>query len=154
MREIMELDTLSLNLFTNGPGSTEAGSCLANNHNWQPSGRQGFRLWQLFLSRVHPVTKIIHAPSIQPYTAQAAYGFSGIPQNMRCLFFSINNVAVFTLTNRECIEIMTMPKKETSWFCAQALQKHLRYTGFLRRIDLTTLQALVFYLVTIPHPHT
>ncbi|KAG5660910.1 hypothetical protein KAF25_002553, partial [Fusarium avenaceum] len=155
MREIVELHSPSLNLFTNGLGSTEAGSYLGNDNNWQPSGRQGFRLWQVFLSRVHPVTKIIHAPSIQPYAAQAAYGFSGIPQNMKCLLFSIYNVAMFSLTDRECIEIMNLPKKKISWFCAQALQKHLGSTDFLRRSDLTTLQALVFYLLSLQsYSHT
>ncbi len=42
-----------------------------------PDPAQVFRLWQIYLDKVNPLTKIIHVPTLQPYLASATTGSSG-----------------------------------------------------------------------------
>ncbi|KAJ4078992.1 hypothetical protein NW760_015003 [Fusarium oxysporum] len=115
---------------------------------------QIFHLWKVFLNRVHPVTKIIHAPSTQLHVVEAACtSGSGLSARTQALLFSIYNAALFTLSNDECLEFMGRPKRQVAQSCAKALRVHLRRTNFLRSASLTTLQAVVLYLFSLQGHH-
>lgn len=111
---------------------------------------QIFYLWKIFLNRVHPVTKILHAPSTQLHVVDAACtSGSGLSDPIQALLFSIYNAALFTLSNDECLESLGRHKRHVSQSCAKALRIRLRKANFLRSASLTTLQALVLYLVSV-----
>lgn len=111
---------------------------------------QIFHLWKIFLNRVHPVTKILHAPSTQLHVVEAACtSGSGLSDATQALLFSIYNAALFTLSNDECLEFLGRPKRQVSQSCVKALRVRLRRANFLRSVSLTTLQALVLYLVNL-----
>lgn len=111
---------------------------------------QIFHLWKVFLNRIHPVTKILHAPSTQLHVVEAACtSGSGLSDTTQALLFSIYNAALFTLSNDECLEFVGRPKRQVSQSCAKALRVRLRRANFLRSASLTTLQALVLYLVRL-----
>src|SRR5688572_4946521 len=61
---------------------------LSDDSLW-PEAAHIFRLWQIYLDRVNPLTKIIHVPSLQPYVAEAASGTQNVPKNFEALLFSI-----------------------------------------------------------------
>lgn len=61
-----------------------------------------FFLWQTYLKRVHPVLKIIHAPSFQSQIVE--YLQRGKPDDSQthCLLYAVSYAAIVALTTEEC----------------------------------------------------
>ncbi|RYP69085.1 hypothetical protein DL771_006316 [Monosporascus sp. 5C6A] len=60
-------------------------------------------LWQKFLDRVNPLTKVIHVPTLQPMVAEAATNIDSVPKNVEALLFSIYTMAAVSLSDEELI---------------------------------------------------
>jgi hypothetical protein len=112
-----------------------------------PDAAHIFRLWQIFLDRVHPVTKIIHVPTLQPYLAEATTGSHNIPKNVEVLLFSIYLLATVSLTPEETQAMLGTGREEALARYSAGVRLGLLRMGFMKSHDLTTLQALVMYLV-------
>src|SRR3954470_8119103 len=78
---------------------------------WPDAGHL-FRLWQIYLDRVNPLTKVIHVPSLQPYLAEAVNGPQTLAKNVEALLFSIFVMAVVSLTPEECQGILGYSREE------------------------------------------
>ena len=115
-----------------------------------PDAAHVFRLWQIFLDRVNPLTKIIHVPTLQPYLAAATSGSQHVPRNIEALLFSIYLMAVISLTADECQALLGYSREEALQRFSSGVRLSLLRMGFLKTHDLTTLQALVIYLVRPP----
>lgn len=129
---------------TPGPG--------AKMENLWPEAAHIFRLWQIYLDRVNPLTKIIHVPSLQPFVANAASGSQNVPMNVEALLFSIFVMAAVSLTPDECRGLLGYSREEALQRFSRGARLRLVGVGFLKSHDLTTLQALVIYLVYMPLP--
>lgn len=112
-----------------------------------PEAAHVFRLWQIYLDRVNPLTKIIHVPTLQPHIADAAANPHNVPRNIEALLFSIFLMAVVSLTPEECELLLGYPKEQAYRKFSTGVRLTLMRMGFLKSHDLTTLQALVIYLV-------
>ncbi|KAK3945772.1 putative fungal-specific transcription factor domain-protein [Diplogelasinospora grovesii] len=108
-----------------------------------------FRLWQIFLDRVNPLTKIIHVPTLQPYLAEATSGSQNVPKNIEALLFSIFLMAVISLTAEECQSLLGYSREQALQRYSSGVRLSLVRIGFLKSPDLTTLQALVIYLISL-----
>lgn len=115
-----------------------------------PDPAHVFPLWQLFLDRVHPITKIIHVPTLQPYLAEATSGSHKIPKNVEVLLYSVFIMAVVSLNPEECLGLLGCSREQALQRYSSGVRLGLRRLGFLKSHDLTTLQALVIYLVGLP----
>jgi hypothetical protein len=115
-----------------------------------PEAAHIFRLWQIYLDRVNPLTKIIHVPSLQPYVAEAASGSQNVPKNVEALLFAIFVMAAVSLTPDECRVLLGYSREEALQRYSAGVRLSLVGVGFLKTHDLTTLQALVIYLVYAP----
>ncbi|KAH7139638.1 C6 zinc finger protein, partial [Dactylonectria estremocensis] len=125
---------------------------MANLEDMQPSPRQVFYLWQAYLDRVHPLTKILHPPSLQPYILESTNGLATLSRSMTTLLFSIYNVAVLSLTDDECFKTFGMSCKTASRRFIAGFKTSLAGLDFLRQCDLTTFQSLILYLLSIKDP--
>jgi hypothetical protein len=112
-----------------------------------PDPIQVLRLWQVFLDRVNPLTKIIHVPSLWPHVAEAANNSCNIPKNVEALLYAIFLMAVVSLTPDECREQLGQSREEALQRYSLGAQQSLYRMKFLKCLDLTTLQAYVLYLV-------
>lgn len=113
----------------------------------QPDPGHIFRLWQIYLDRVNPLTKIIHVPTLQPYLVEATSGSQNIPKNVGALLFSIYTLATVSLTEDECQEMLGISREKALEKFSNGVRLALTRMGFLKCHDITTLQALVIYLV-------
>ncbi|CAH0019848.1 unnamed protein product, partial [Clonostachys rhizophaga] len=104
-------------------------------------------LWQVFLDRVNPVTKLIHVPSVQPYLAQATAPWPWLPENIEVLLFAIYAVAVVALDDNECISMLGSPKNTLFQRYTSTLRSALHRARFLKTTDIVILQALTLHLV-------
>ncbi|KAI0014531.1 fungal-specific transcription factor domain-containing protein [Xylariomycetidae sp. FL0641] len=108
-----------------------------------------FRLWQLFLERVNPLTKVIHVPTVQPYVLDAGTDMSSVPLNYQALLFSIFNLAVISLSNDECSQLLGMSRDAAfNQFSTASKSALVRYQ-YLKNHDMVILQALVLYIASL-----
>lgn len=112
-----------------------------------PTPAQIVRLWQIYLERCHPLTKIIHVPTMRPYLLEATGDSPQLPKNIETLLFSIYTLATVSMTKDECEEILGMSREKSLARFGSGVRLNLTRMGFLKTHDLFTLQALVIYLV-------
>jgi hypothetical protein len=131
-----------------GESSSSAASHPTNMDDLAPDPVHVFRLWQLFLDRVNPLTKIVHVPSLQPYVMEAATGMTGLPLNYQALLFAIYTMATLSLSDAECVHMLGVSRdRAIARFSAGARSALVRF-NFLKNHDMAVLQALLFYLVS------
>lgn len=114
-----------------------------------PSAVQIFRLWQVFLERVNPITKLIHVPTLQPIVIEAAANHRNVPHNVQALLFSIYLISVVSLSKAETKQMLDMTKEEALKKFTAGVKAALTKTDFLKHYDMVTLQALVLYLISL-----
>ncbi|KAI1852421.1 hypothetical protein JX265_011054 [Neoarthrinium moseri] len=121
-------------------------SNLADLH---PEPAHVFRLWQTFLERVNPLTKVIHVPSVQPLVVEAATNKDNLPKNVEALLFSIYTLGVVAMSESECIAVLGIPKDDAFARFSKGARVALMRIGILHKYDLVVLQAMVLYLTSI-----
>lgn len=128
-------------LFGNDDTSTTSLEALT------PSPSHIARLWQIYLDRCNPLTKIIHVPTVQPYLLVATGDSPNLPKNIEALLFAIYTLAVVSMTKEECEDILGTNRDTALAKFSRGVRTCLTRLGFLKTHDLFTLQALVIYLV-------
>ncbi|KAK1486734.1 C6 zinc finger protein [Colletotrichum cuscutae] len=107
------------------------------------------RLWQVFLERVNPMIKVIHVPSLEPLVFEAATDRFNLSPDLEALLCSINVVAIMALSEAESIQMLKLEKARALRNSMSALKKAMSKVDFLRKYNMTTLQCLVLYLVSL-----
>ncbi|GKT63825.1 fungal specific transcription factor domain-containing protein [Colletotrichum tofieldiae] len=116
-----------------------------------PSAVQSFRLWQVFTSNVHPLTKVLHGPSVQEEILRSLSEPASIDGPTEALVFSIYLVAVISLTDEECRDLLGESReKHLARYC-HATEAALSKVDFLRSTNLKVLQAFTLYLLSLRH---
>ncbi|KAF9880270.1 C6 zinc finger protein [Colletotrichum karsti] len=114
-----------------------------------PDASQIFRLWQIFLERVNSLTKIIHAPTLQPCVVEAASNPGTLPHNVEALLFAVYSMSVVAMTEEECRNVLGSSTNAAFRRFASGTRRSLFRAEFLKSHDLTTLQALVLHMMSI-----
>lgn len=112
-----------------------------------PSAVHAFKLWQVFISNVHPLTKLLHGPSVQKDLLQVLSEPPSTPSPSECLIYSIYLVAVVSLTDKECSNMFDESRKDLLARYCNLTEVALSRVDFLRSTDLRVLQAFTLYLV-------
>lgn len=120
-----------------------------NQEDLTPNPSHIVRLWQIYLDRCNPLTKVIHVPTVQPYVLEATSNAPNLPKNVEALLFAIYTLAVVSMTKEESEEVLGMPREKALARFSAGLRSCMIRLGFLKTHDLFTLQALVIYLVGI-----
>ncbi|KAI0544850.1 fungal-specific transcription factor domain-containing protein [Xylaria curta] len=115
---------------------------------WLRADRALF-LWQIFLSRFNPLTKVIHTPSLEPYALRAGTSSHNLPTDIEALLFSIYSVAVTTLSSEECKDRLGLSKGDAIRHFSFSSRQALSKLDFLNTRNLHTLQALFLYLLSL-----
>lgn len=107
-----------------------------------------FRLWQIFLDKVNPLIKVVHAPTVQQLVLDASSNLEKIPKGVEALMFSIYTLAVTSLDDGECVSLLGDRKATLLPRYRAGAKQALRNAGFLRSSELLVLQAYFLVLVT------
>ncbi|EEA25625.1 conserved hypothetical protein [Talaromyces marneffei ATCC 18224] len=107
-----------------------------------------FKLWQVFLENVNPLTKVIHAPVLQQQMLNAIGDLSSMGKGMEALLFSIYSCALHSMTDEEVQKELGQEKSLLQARFRIATQKALANAGLLKTTDLVLLQAFCLYLVS------
>lgn len=117
---------------------------------YHPDPVHAFRLWQIFLDRVNPLTKVVHVPTLQPYVIEATTDPSKVPMHYQALLLGVYLMAVVALNEQECHQILGMPRDQALQKFTLGTKQALQRFDFLRNYDMAALQALVLFLVSSP----
>lgn len=118
-------------------------------HLW-PTSAHVFRLWQIYIERVNPLSKVIHVPSLQPYLVEACVGMENVPQNIQGLLFAIFLMAVIAMREEETQEYLGMPRDQAFTRFSSGTRRTLRNQDFFCKNDLVIIQTLAVYTVGVP----
>ncbi|ORY71978.1 fungal-specific transcription factor domain-containing protein [Pseudomassariella vexata] len=133
-------------IFSDGGSGSGWGSSTEDLH---PEPAHAFRLWQTFLDRVNPLTKVIHVPTIQPLIVEAATSRANIPKNVEALLFSIYSMSAIALSEQECLSMLGYTKDEAFKRFSTGVRITLMRIGILHKYNLVILQAMVLYLMSL-----
>lgn len=114
-----------------------------------PGAALVFKLWQIFLDRVNPFTKVIHVHSFQPHVVEATNGTQGLPENIMALLLSIFLMAVVAMSEEECLTMLKKTKEAAVASFSAGIRQIMRQLNFMRTNDLVILQSLCLYLVSL-----
>ncbi|KAF7533875.1 hypothetical protein G7054_g6689 [Neopestalotiopsis clavispora] len=121
----------------------------ANLDELHPNPAHVFRLWQTFLERVNPLTKVIHVPTVQPLVVEAATNQTNLPKNVEALLFSIYTLAAVSMTDTECIGVLGLTKDDALARFSKGARVAFMRIGILHKYDMVVLQALVLYQLSL-----
>lgn len=113
---------------------------------------QIFKLWQVYLDRVNPLVKVIHAPTLQPYIVQAAADITSIPLAHQALLYSLFGLASAALKPDEVMQVTGMTHEQIIPKFFKDMFIALTRFDFLNRYNMVTLQALIHVLVSVSLP--
>ncbi|KAJ6436255.1 putative transcriptional regulatory protein [Purpureocillium lavendulum] len=117
-----------------------------NMANLQPEPVHVFRLWQLFLDRVNPLTKVIHVPTVQPYVIEATTSISSVALQHQALLFSKYTMAIVSLSDHECAAMFNTSRNMALQRFTLGTKLSLIRLNFLKNYDMAALQALILFL--------
>ena len=115
-----------------------------------PDPIQGFRLWQAFLDNVNPMTKLLHAPSVQKALLEAMGNLDKVPRAIESLMFAVYACAVCSMSNADCENVMGEARLVLLAKFQHAARQALVSAGWLKTSDIVALQAFTLFLVSMP----
>ncbi|KAI1280188.1 fungal-specific transcription factor domain-containing protein [Xylaria sp. FL0933] len=115
----------------------------------QPDLVNVFRLWQLFVDRVNPLTKLIHVPSMQSIVMNAATDITKVSLTHQALLFSVYCMAVVSLNSQEAIQLLGMTREDALNRFTRGTKIALTRSNFLKNYNMATLQALALYMLSL-----
>ena len=107
------------------------------------------RLWQIFVDNVDPLTKIVHVPTLRPAIQKAASNTATIPRGFEALMFAIYSVAVMSLKDDECKQLLYESRTSLLSRYVSATKAALSRAKFMGTISIVVLQALVLHLMSV-----
>ena len=107
-----------------------------------------FRLWQTFLDNVNPLSKLLHAPTMQHQVLATMGNPGSLSKSMEALMFAIYAAAVASLDNDECMSTMGESRSALLTRYSMATQQALIRAHYLKTSDLVVLQAFTLFLVS------
>lgn len=107
------------------------------------------QLWQIFVERIDPLTKVVHVPTLQPAIQKAASDTTSIPRTFEALMFAIYSAAVMSLTDEECGHKFSEHRRTLLSRYSSATKRALSKAKFMGTISLVVLQALVIHILSI-----
>ncbi|KAJ0154341.1 putative transcriptional regulatory protein [Colletotrichum tanaceti] len=102
-------------------------------------------LWDVFLDRVDPVTKIIHAPTFRMRVVEAASNFTNTPLATLALLFSVFLTASGSLSEQEHWEKLGLCKGDAVAEYSLGLKRALTEMNYLKNHNLDVLRSLTLY---------
>ncbi|KAJ5120045.1 hypothetical protein N7448_010714 [Penicillium atrosanguineum] len=108
-----------------------------------------FKLWQTFLENVNPLTKILHAPTVQQQILDAMSDLSSISTELEALMFSIYCISLVSLPAADVEKSFGESKKKLLPRCRRGVQLAFRNASFLRTSSVMVLQAFMLYLLSM-----
>ncbi|KFY35514.1 hypothetical protein V494_05852 [Pseudogymnoascus sp. VKM F-4513 (FW-928)] len=107
------------------------------------------QLWRTFIENVNPLMKIVHVPSLQTAIEKAISNIKNVPRGFEALMFAIYHIAIISLTDNECREVMGETRAILLRRYLAASKAALSRAKFMSTSSIVVLQAFAIHLVSI-----
>lgn len=114
-----------------------------------PSSEQIYKLWQVFLDNINPLTKVIHQPTLQSAIFDASFNLNKVGRGLETLMFAIYASATYSMTDKECADMLHEDKTTLLARYRLGLRKALVRANFLATSEIAVLQAFTIYLMSM-----
>lgn len=114
-----------------------------------PSAEIIRQLWQTFIENVNPLVKVVHIPSLQTAMDKAISNIENTPRGFEALMFAIYHIAIISLTDDECKDIMGETRTILLRCYLAATKAALSRARFMSTASIVVLQALAIHLISI-----
>ncbi|KAI0401937.1 fungal-specific transcription factor domain-containing protein [Xylaria palmicola] len=115
----------------------------------QPDLVNVFKLWQIFIDRVNPLTKVVHIPSLQSVFMDATTDINNVSLPFQALLFSIYTMAIVSLNSEETLQLLGMVREEALNRYSRGVKLALTRANFMKNYTMTILQALALYMLSL-----
>jgi hypothetical protein len=126
---------------------------LQPGHQYQlhPPSATRVKYLSIFLDNVHPLTKVVHAPSVQQLVNDSLSNQSkiSVTSTKNALMFAIYACAVASLTDKECQTTFGVSQPGLLEAFQSATRYALMEASFLKVPDMDILRAHVLLLVSL-----
>ncbi|GLA62043.1 hypothetical protein AtubIFM55763_007258 [Aspergillus tubingensis] len=132
------------------PSLREAIADTQSIHDYHPEPKHIYRLWQIFVERVHPMTKIVHVPTLQQRVLDTSCNSYCASKPLTAILFAIYTISITSSSPGECETYFGLQKAVLLRQYRTATLRALIAADFLTTSDLEVLQALVLFLFSNP----
>jgi hypothetical protein len=112
------------------------------------------QLWEIFVTNVDPLTKIVHVGTLRPAIHKAARNPDAIPRALEALMFAIYGCAVMSLGDEECRQCFAETRGRLFRRYVFATEAALSRAKFMGTASLVVLQAVVLHLLMVRDIYT
>jgi hypothetical protein len=137
-----QTSAVNFNTFLFGDGQPAVDLSLLH-----PSRSQVLRIWQVYLTNVNLLIKILHVPTVQSLLFAAINDFKNIPHDLNALLFSIYYSAISSLDPESVVRILNQDRPSALRRFQKGIEISLAQASFLELPTVTSLQAFVMFLV-------
>lgn len=114
---------------------------------YHPPHSEAMMLWKTHVENVEPLCKILHIPSTTKMVETVSQQPAAASKADECLLFALYHFAVFSMTDRQCLQRHGQPRDALLQRYRVAAQQALVNASFLRTTDISIMQALVLFLM-------
>ncbi|TFB01877.1 Transcription factor vrtR1 [Trichoderma ghanense] len=112
-----------------------------------PDSKHVFKLWQAFAENVNPLTKIIHAPTLQQKILEAAWSVESVAKPLEATMFAVYALAVASMKPAICIDMFGETRSALLNRYRMGALRALSGTSLFSTRDLEVLQALTLVMM-------
>lgn len=118
-------------------------------HRLHPDARLALRLWTVYTERVDPVFKVLHIPTLQSAMITMISEPERMNASLEALAFAVYFAAITSLCDEEVFLISPESRQTLLQRCKLGLNLAITKADFLNEPNLTTLQALAIFAVSV-----
>jgi hypothetical protein len=116
---------------------------------YYPSRWHAMQLWQVFVTNVDPIAKILHIPTTQATVFVAINNPNNVDEDLNALLFAIYFAATTSLSSTDVANLFGQHKSKALNDYKQGLERSLAGVNILDEPTMRSLQALTIYLVSV-----
>lgn len=105
-------------------------------------------LWQTFCNNIHPLTHVIHLPTMQEEILEYSAGQSTPDSSSEALIASICACALLSVSDTESYNLLGSPRNVALAMLQSAAKNALIESGFLTSPNVKSLQAFALFVVS------
>lgn len=106
-------------------------------------------LWQTFCNNIHPMTHVIHVPTVQQELLVFSGSQNSPDSSSKALVFGICSCALLSLTDAECYSLLGSPRLSSLTLLQSETRNQLLASDFLTAPNTTSLQAFALFVVSM-----